>query len=188
MKALRELLTSGHRTLEPRPEVQDEYADRYQSEISQMVWAHESVKHSHFKNPERADLDHLAVADPDVLDVDQDLRAEGLRLVLRCHALAQPRWSERRALAPRTHLVREHRGPVEIAEDEQRARRHAARRTVRRAVDRVPDSFGNAQAVVGAAAGRRDEDLLTLGADDVLHAFAVVASTVEYRRLVVQTW
>jgi 4-hydroxyacetophenone monooxygenase len=51
MNALRELLTSGSRTLEPRPEVQDEYADRYQSEISQMVWAHESVKHSHFKNP-----------------------------------------------------------------------------------------------------------------------------------------
>jgi 4-hydroxyacetophenone monooxygenase len=51
MNALRELLTSGSRTLEPRPEVQDEYAGRYQSEISQMVWAHESVKHSHFKNP-----------------------------------------------------------------------------------------------------------------------------------------
>ena len=40
MDALRELLTSGSRTLEPRPEVQDEYADRYQSEIAQMVWAH----------------------------------------------------------------------------------------------------------------------------------------------------
>ena len=52
MKALRELLVSGHRTLEPRPEVQDEYADHYQSEIAQMVWAHESVKHSHFKNRE----------------------------------------------------------------------------------------------------------------------------------------
>jgi 4-hydroxyacetophenone monooxygenase len=52
MNALRELLTSGHHTLEPRPEVQDEYADRYQHEIAQMVWAHESVKHSHFKNPE----------------------------------------------------------------------------------------------------------------------------------------
>ena len=37
---LRELLTSGNRTLEPRPEVQDEYADRYQHEIAQMVWAH----------------------------------------------------------------------------------------------------------------------------------------------------
>ena len=28
----------------------DAYAERYQSEISQMVWAHWSVKHSHFKN------------------------------------------------------------------------------------------------------------------------------------------
>jgi len=52
MQALHELLVSGHRALEPRPEVQDEYADRYQREIAQMVWAHESVKHSHFKNPE----------------------------------------------------------------------------------------------------------------------------------------
>ena len=52
MQALRELLTSGHRTLEPRPEVQEEYAGRYQREIAQMVWAHDSVKHSHFKNPD----------------------------------------------------------------------------------------------------------------------------------------
>ena len=29
MQALRELLTSGHRSLEPRPEVQDEYTARY---------------------------------------------------------------------------------------------------------------------------------------------------------------
>ena len=29
-----------------------------------MVWAHESVKHSHFKNPRGQDLHALAVADP----------------------------------------------------------------------------------------------------------------------------
>ena len=52
MQALHELLTSGHRALEPRPEVQDDYTARYSSEIAQMVWAHESVKHSHFKNPD----------------------------------------------------------------------------------------------------------------------------------------
>ena len=52
MQAIHELLASGHRALEPRPEVHDEYADRYQREIAQMVWAHGSVKHSHFKNPE----------------------------------------------------------------------------------------------------------------------------------------
>jgi 4-hydroxyacetophenone monooxygenase len=52
MQAIRELLLSGHRSLEPRHEVHDEYRERYQSEIAQMVWAHESVKHSHFKNPQ----------------------------------------------------------------------------------------------------------------------------------------
>jgi 4-hydroxyacetophenone monooxygenase len=52
MKALRLLLEGGHRTMEPKPEVHDEYKHRYESEISQMVWAHWSVKHSHYKNPE----------------------------------------------------------------------------------------------------------------------------------------
>jgi 4-hydroxyacetophenone monooxygenase len=52
MKALRELLVSGQRTLEPRPEVQDEYTEHYEREIAQMVWAHPSVQHSHFKNAE----------------------------------------------------------------------------------------------------------------------------------------
>jgi 4-hydroxyacetophenone monooxygenase len=52
MSALHELLTSGRRTLEPRAEVHDDYSERYQDEIGQMVWAHKSVKHSHYKNPE----------------------------------------------------------------------------------------------------------------------------------------
>jgi len=52
MGALHELLASGCRTLEPRQDVHDEYSARYQSEIAQMVWAHKSVKHSHFKNAE----------------------------------------------------------------------------------------------------------------------------------------
>jgi 4-hydroxyacetophenone monooxygenase len=52
MRALHHLLTSGHRTLEPRPEVHDAYSSRYQREIAQMVWAHWSVKHSHYKNPD----------------------------------------------------------------------------------------------------------------------------------------
>jgi 4-hydroxyacetophenone monooxygenase len=50
MSALRHLLTTGAKGLEPRKDVHDDYAERYQSEISQMVWAHWSVKHSHFKN------------------------------------------------------------------------------------------------------------------------------------------
>lgn len=52
MDALRLLLTGPHRTMEPRPAVHDEYRRRYEDEISQMVWAHWSVKHSHFKNPD----------------------------------------------------------------------------------------------------------------------------------------
>jgi 4-hydroxyacetophenone monooxygenase len=52
MESLRLLLTGGHRTMEPRLEVHDEYRARYEGEISQMVWAHWSVKHSHFKNPD----------------------------------------------------------------------------------------------------------------------------------------
>jgi 4-hydroxyacetophenone monooxygenase len=52
MESLRLLLTGAHRTMEPRQDVHDEYRHRYESEISQMVWSHWSVKHSHFKNPE----------------------------------------------------------------------------------------------------------------------------------------
>jgi 4-hydroxyacetophenone monooxygenase len=52
MEALRLLLTGSHRTMEPRADVHDEYRKRYEDEISQMVWAHWSVKHSHFKNPD----------------------------------------------------------------------------------------------------------------------------------------
>jgi 4-hydroxyacetophenone monooxygenase len=50
MEAIRELLSSNNKTLEPRADVHDEYAQRYRSEISQMVWAHPSIQHSHFKN------------------------------------------------------------------------------------------------------------------------------------------
>ena len=30
----------------------DEYAERHQAEISQLVWAHPSITHSHYKNPQ----------------------------------------------------------------------------------------------------------------------------------------
>ncbi len=52
MGALHELLTGSHRTLEPRLDVHDRYSELYQGEIAQMVWAHKSVQHSHYKNPE----------------------------------------------------------------------------------------------------------------------------------------
>jgi 4-hydroxyacetophenone monooxygenase len=52
MSAIHEVLATGHRALEPRQEVHDAYSNRYQDEISQMVWAHWAVEHSHFKNRE----------------------------------------------------------------------------------------------------------------------------------------
>ena len=52
LSAIHEVLATGHHALEPRQEVHDEYSNRYQSEIGQMVWAHWAVKHSHFKNPD----------------------------------------------------------------------------------------------------------------------------------------
>ncbi|MFN8027159.1 MAG: NAD(P)/FAD-dependent oxidoreductase [Acidimicrobiia bacterium] len=50
MGALHALLTSDARTVEPRADVHDGYVKRYEDEIAQMVWAHQSVKHSHYKN------------------------------------------------------------------------------------------------------------------------------------------
>ena len=52
LSAIHEVLATGHRALEPKADVADTYAHHYQDEISQMVWAHWSVQHSHFKNPE----------------------------------------------------------------------------------------------------------------------------------------
>ena len=50
LSAIHELLAGGHRAMEPTAEAFGAYSERYQSEIAQMVWAHPSVKHSHFKN------------------------------------------------------------------------------------------------------------------------------------------
>jgi 4-hydroxyacetophenone monooxygenase len=50
MSAIHQLLSSGHRAMEPKTEVHDRYVETYESEIGQMVWAHPTVKHSHFKN------------------------------------------------------------------------------------------------------------------------------------------
>ena len=44
-------LASGARSIEVRPDVHDEYAAWHQQEISQLVWAHPSIRHSHYKNP-----------------------------------------------------------------------------------------------------------------------------------------
>jgi 4-hydroxyacetophenone monooxygenase len=51
MEAIRLALTSGARRIEVRRDVHDEYAEWHQREISQLVWAHPSIRHSHYKNP-----------------------------------------------------------------------------------------------------------------------------------------
>ena len=50
MSAIHEVLLRDASAIEVREDVHDRYADHYQSEISQMVWAHWAVQHSHFKN------------------------------------------------------------------------------------------------------------------------------------------
>ena len=47
---LEELIAGGHRAMEPRPEVYEDWHRRTQEEIRQMVWAQPSIRHSHFKN------------------------------------------------------------------------------------------------------------------------------------------
>ena len=51
MDAIFEVLSAGAREIEVRPDAHDKYAEWHQSEISQLVWAHPSIKHSHYKNP-----------------------------------------------------------------------------------------------------------------------------------------
>jgi 4-hydroxyacetophenone monooxygenase len=52
LEAIRLVLTSGAQAIEVRPDAHDEYAQRLQDEISQLVWAHPSIAHSHYKNPD----------------------------------------------------------------------------------------------------------------------------------------
>ncbi|MFA5883292.1 MAG: NAD(P)/FAD-dependent oxidoreductase [Acidimicrobiia bacterium] len=50
MDAIGQTLTGGHHSVEVRQDAHDRYVQHYRSEISQMVWAHPSVTHSHYKN------------------------------------------------------------------------------------------------------------------------------------------
>jgi 4-hydroxyacetophenone monooxygenase len=52
MSAIHEVLAQHADAIEVREDVHGRYAEHYQSEISQMVWAHWAVQHSHFKNPD----------------------------------------------------------------------------------------------------------------------------------------
>ena len=47
---LEELIAGGHRSMEPRQEVYEDWHRRTQEEIGTLVWAQPSVRHSHFKN------------------------------------------------------------------------------------------------------------------------------------------
>jgi len=50
LDAIHRVLRADARSIEVRPDAHDEYADRYQQEISSLVWAHPSIAHSHYKN------------------------------------------------------------------------------------------------------------------------------------------
>ena len=42
----------ARRSIEARKDAHDEYAERYQREIGQLVWSHPAITHSHYKNPQ----------------------------------------------------------------------------------------------------------------------------------------
>ena len=52
LDAIHRVLSSGARTIEVTKDAHDEYAERYQQEIGQLVWSHPSITHSHYKNPQ----------------------------------------------------------------------------------------------------------------------------------------
>jgi 4-hydroxyacetophenone monooxygenase len=52
MDAIHRVLATGARTIEVRQDVHDRYVDRLVEQISSLVWAHPTIQHSHYKNPE----------------------------------------------------------------------------------------------------------------------------------------
>ncbi len=52
MQCLEKMLRDGIVTMEPTREAYNEYNLRLRTEISQMVWSHRSITHSHYKNTE----------------------------------------------------------------------------------------------------------------------------------------
>jgi 4-hydroxyacetophenone monooxygenase len=50
LSAIHETLARGHRVIEVRDDVHDEYAARYRVEADRLVQSHPSIKHSHYKN------------------------------------------------------------------------------------------------------------------------------------------
>ncbi|MBY0401785.1 NAD(P)/FAD-dependent oxidoreductase [Myxococcota bacterium] len=52
MDAIRRVLTAGARAIEVRQEAHDRYVAELVEQISSLVWAHPSIRHSHYKNPD----------------------------------------------------------------------------------------------------------------------------------------
>jgi 4-hydroxyacetophenone monooxygenase len=50
LEAIRETLQSDALWTEVKPGAHDDYSDRYQKEIGELVWSHPSISHSHYKN------------------------------------------------------------------------------------------------------------------------------------------
>jgi 4-hydroxyacetophenone monooxygenase len=52
MDAIHRVLAAGGSSVEVPAAAHDDYARRYPEEIGQMVWAHPSIEHSHYKHPQ----------------------------------------------------------------------------------------------------------------------------------------
>ncbi len=52
MDAIHRVLAADARTIEVREDVHDRYVDTLTSEIGNLVWAHPTIQHSHYKNPD----------------------------------------------------------------------------------------------------------------------------------------
>lgn len=52
MDAIHRVLSAGARTIEVRQEAHDRYVEELVEQISSLVWAHPSIQHSHYKNPD----------------------------------------------------------------------------------------------------------------------------------------
>lgn len=52
MDAIHRVLEAGARTIEVRQDAHDRYADERLGQISSLVWAHPTIQHSHYKNPD----------------------------------------------------------------------------------------------------------------------------------------
>ena len=51
MQAIHSVLKADARSIEVRKDVHDRYVERLVDEISELVWSHPTIQHSHYKNP-----------------------------------------------------------------------------------------------------------------------------------------